>query len=970
MQAAVDILKGEGAPRPVAGNNPLPLDGPGDVWLLTAGQLDVFAIPPPRNGVPGARVGLFRMKPGGVLFGLGPNVLAVGGPGCQVARIARDRFGELARQPDLAGPLAALLDDWICAVTDGVARGRPPRRSLLLETNSELRVTDYGSVVPERDALWVRQAQGSSYFLGRSELTVKAGEGLFPLAFPGWLAAADKETVLTAATTEAVLGDPAMWSYLDGFHRIILACVAVNTVEAEKAERGRFRRKRQFERRLFETTVSRLADVVAPPDEWEDELDAAEARTTLADDDPLLAACRLVGARSGIPIQAPQIAGERRAHSDPLRDIVRASRVRVRRVRLADDWHRQDNGPLLAFHGETEKPVAALPVGPSHYEIVDPTTRKRQAVTAIVAGSLAPFGYCFYRPFPPGPLTPWGLFRFGVRGTRRRDWLTVFLLGLGGSLLGMFTPVATGWIFGSLIPGAERGQLLLVVLALLVGAISIALFQFTRGVAVLRLEGRMDAGVEAAVWDRLLNLPAPFFRRYTAGDLTFRALGIGEMRQVLTDVALTVLLSFLFSIAYFGLLFYYDSRLAWLACGLFLIAMLAVGVSTWVQLRFQRGVYQVRGRVAGLVLQLITGVARLRLAGAEDRALAVWAGDFSVQKRLAFRARSAANLLAAFNAALPALATAALFAVVASAVSERPSLGAFLAFYAAFMQVLTSAVMMASVIGYAAQVVPLFERAKPILETPPEVDPAKALPGDLSGAVELSHVSFRYKPDGPLVLNDVSIHVKPGEFVAFVGLSGAGKSTILRLLLGFEAPASGSIYYDREDLSGLDKQAVRRQIGVVLQDGKLTPGDIFTNIVGSAPLTLEDAWEAARLAELEDDIHDMPMGMKTVLSEGGGTLSGGQRQRLMIARAVVSRPRILLLDEATSALDNRTQAAVSRSLERLKATRIVVAHRLSTIRNADCIYVMEGGRVVQRGRYEELMQQSGLFADLARRQLT
>jgi NHLM bacteriocin system ABC transporter ATP-binding protein len=970
MQAAVDILKGEGSPRPVAGNNPLALDRPDDVWLVTAGRLDVFAVLPVRDGVPGPRVHLFPMKPGKVLFGLGPNVLAVGGPGCQVVRVSRERFAELAVQQDLSRPFAALLDDWLCSIADGVARGRPPRRAMLLEAGSETPLPEHGAVVPAVDVLWVRHAQGSSYFMGRSEHKLTGDGGLFPLAFPGWLASAESKTVLAAQPTGAVLGDAAIWSYVDRFHRIILACVAANAVDAERAERGRFRRRREFERRLSQTTLSRLAGVVAPPEEGEDDLEPADNRAALADDDPLLAACRLVGARLGVVIQAPMIVGDRRMRSDPILDVARASRVRFRRVRLAGDWHRRDNGPLLAFHGEEEQPVALLPLGPSSYQMADPAARTRQPVTAAVARSLAPFAYSFYRPFPPGPLTPGGLVRFALRATRRQDWLAVLLMGLGGSLIGMFTPVAVGWIFGSLIPGAERGNLLLVVAALLVGAISIALFQFTRGLAMLRLEGRMDGAVEAAVWDRLLNLPAPFFRRYAAGDLAYRALGIGEMRQVLTDVGLSVLLSFVFSLAYFGLLFYYDSRLAGLACVLFAAALLAVAVSAWVQLRFQRGVYHVRGRVAGLVLQLITGVARLRLAGAEDRALAVWAGDFSVQKRLAFRARAAANVLAAFNAALPALATAALFAVVASSTADRPSLGAFLAFYAAFMQVLTSAVLMAQVIGYAVQVVPLYERARPILETPPEVDPAKAAPGDLNGDVELSHVSFRYQAEGPLILDDVSIRVRAGEFVAFVGPSGAGKSTIMRLLLGFETPESGAIYYDREDLAGLDRQALRRQIGVVLQDGKLTPGDIFTNIVGSAPLTLEDAWEAAHLAGLEDDVHDMPMGMKTVVSESGGTLSGGQRQRLMIARAVVSRPRILLLDEATSALDNRTQAAVSQSLERLKATRIVVAHRLSTIRNADCIYVFDGGRVVQRGRYAELMQRPGLFADLARRQLT
>ena len=287
----------------------------------------------------------------------------------------------------------------------------------------------------------------------------------------------------------------------------------------------------------------------------------------------------------------------------------------------------------------------------------------------------------------------------------------------------------------------------------------------------------------------------------------------------------------------------------------------------------------------------------------------------------------------------------------------------------AFVQVLSSAIMLGSTAGYAVEIVPLYERAKPILDAAPEVDIGKAAPSDLSGDVEMSHVSFRYRPDGPLILDDVSLRIRPGEFVAFVGPSGAGKSTIIRLLLGFESPTAGSVHYDHEDLAALDRQAVRRQIGVVLQDGKTLSGDIFTNIIGSSLLTLDDAWEAAYLAGMADEIQRMPMEMHTVISDGGSTLSGGQRQRLMIARAVVAKPRILLFDEATSALDNETQARVSRSLENLKATRIVVAHRLSTVVNADRIYVLSAGRIVQQGRHEDLMKEGGLFAELMRRQM-
>ena len=967
-----DMLTAGGELREAAGNNPLLLSGSDDAWLLRSGRLDVFAALPERDGVPGPRVRLFRAEAGEMLFGLAAasvGVLAVGAPGSRVVPVPRGQFSELTRRPEQETALAAALDGWIRGLTAGVVRRRLPRRAALLEPGAEVRLSEHGAAAAGRAVVWARHTQGASYFLGEVGQTLTPGDGPFPLATPAWLAAAEADTVLTAAATGALVGDAALWTLLDRFHTEILACVVRNAAEEERAERGRLRRRRDFERRLFSATLSRLADVVARPEEGADELEAAEGRGAVLEDDRLLAACRLVGARQGIAIQPPLEAAERRKRSDPVGDIARASRVRVRRVRLGGDWWRQDNGPLLAFRAEDERPVALLPRSPSRYEMADPAGGARTPVTPAVARSLAPFGHSFYRPFPPGPLTPWGLLGFVVRATRRGDWLSVFLLGLAGSALGMFTPVATGWIFGDVIPAAQKDQLLVIVLALLVSAVAAALFQFTRGVAMLRLEGRMDASVQAAVWDRLLNLPAPFFRRYTAGDLTYRALGIGEMRQVLTDVALSVLLSFVFSFTYFGLLFYYDARLAGLACAVFFVALVAVALSAWVQLHYQRGIYQVRGRVAGLVLQIITGIARLRLAGAEDRALAVWARDFSVQKKLAFRARSAAAVLAAFNAALPVLGTMALFALVAYFSRQSISLGAFLAFNAAFVQVLLSAILMASVVGYAVQVVPLYERARPILEAPAEVDPAKAAPGDLSGDIELSHVSFRYQPDGPLVLDDVSLHIRAGEFVAFVGPSGAGKSTIIRLLLGFEAPTAGSVYYDREDLAALDRQALRRQIGVVLQDGKLMPGDLFSNIVGSAPLSLEDAWDAARLAGLEEDIHEMPMGMQTVVGEGGGTLSGGQRQRLMIARAVVSRPRILLFDEATSALDNRTQAAVSQSLDRLKATRVVVAHRLSTILHADCIYVLDGGRIVQRGRYAELMEQPGLFADLVRRQI-
>jgi ABC-type bacteriocin/lantibiotic exporter with double-glycine peptidase domain len=374
-----------------------------------------------------------------------------------------------------------------------------------------------------------------------------------------------------------------------------------------------------------------------------------------------------------------------------------------------------------------------------------------------------------------------------------------------------------------------------------------------------------------------------------------------------------------------------------------------------------------------MLLEFIGNIARLRISGAEQRAFAAWAQEFAAQKQLSVRAQKVSNGLAIFNSAFPIVSMAILFAYAAQMMGhpllKALTTGTFLAFIAAFTQFQSAILGLSSAVESAIGVVPLYERARPILEASPEFSKESKQPGELSGSIEVNHVNFRYHTETPLVLKDISFAVRPGQFVALVGPSGSGKSSLLRLLLGFERPEAGVIYYDGQDLAKLDAQATRRQIGVVLQSARLSSGTVFDNIVGSGPFTIDDAWEAVRSAGLEQDIREMPMGMHTVVSEGGGNISGGQRQRLLIARAMVKKPRIFLFDEATSALDNRTQAIVSHSLESFSATRIVIAHRLSTVVHADRILVVEAGVVVQSGSYDELTGQEGLFRELAKRQL-
>ena len=740
----------------------------------------------------------------------------------------------------------------------------------------------------------------------------------------------------------------------------MLSCLKQNWLEQEDEQGRRLNAKAINEQAACKNALLGLASILEP-DRPQPVLGAREK-------DTLLAACQLVGEKLGIEFKAPS---ERAmAGNDPLAAIVWASRIRQRQVVLKGEWWKQDVGPLLGRMEDDNRPVALLPVSPGLYEINDPATRERVRVTNENVHHLHPFASSFYRPFPNRPLKGWDLLKFGIRGSMA-DIVTIALMATMGALLGMITPIATGIVFDTFIPDGARGQLAQIALILLACAFATAAFDITKAVALLRMESKIDASIQAGVMDRLLSLPVPFFRNYTTGDLADRALGINTIRQILSGIAVQTLLAAIFSLFNFALMFWYSVKLALVATGIAIFGVLITCVAGFAQVSYQRELSELEGKISGIVFQFISGISKLRLSGTEDRAFAVWAGEFGRQRKMSYKAGVVSNLLLSFNSAFPILSLMTIFAWLT--MSERGtgslSTGSFLAFIAAYTMFQSALLHMSRTITSSLHVIPLYERAKPIIQSQPEVDNTKDSPGELSGEIEVSHVHFRYSSDGPLVLKDVSFHVPSGQFIALVGGSGSGKSTLLRLLLGFEEPESGSIYYDGQDLAGINIREVRRQVGVVLQSGKIIAGDIFKNIVGSSSLTLDDAWEAAEMAGLEEDLRQMPMGMHTVLPPGGGTLSGGQRQRLMIARAIVRRPRLLFFDEATSALDNRTQSIVSKSLEKLHATRVVIAHRLSTIMHADHILVFDKGRICEEGNYEQLVGVGGLFAELAKRQL-
>jgi ATP-binding cassette subfamily C protein len=736
--------------------------------------------------------------------------------------------------------------------------------------------------------------------------------------------------------------------------------VALEARRAVAAEQERLGRRAEDEQHAVARAVEDLASTFRGADIAPLDVEASA--------DPLIEACALVAAATGVtvPVAAARHAASQAA--DRIAAIARAARVRVRQVALTGAWWREDAGPLLGFGRDDGRPLALLPTGARRYVVVDPAGGTREPVDRHVAGAVAEAAFTFYRPFPDRAVGVWDLLAFGGRGFRR-EIASVAALGLAGGLLALLTPIATGTIVSTLIPSADRDGLYALAAALVVAALAAGAFELVRSLALLRASGRLGGALDAAVMDRLLSLPVPFFRGYSAGDLALRASAINVIQQTLTGIVLSTVVSSVFSLLSIGLMLYYDVHLTLVAVLAVVAVVVVAGLADRVQLGRQRQVLALQGRVAALVFQLINGIAALRVAGGELRAFAGWARVFGAQRRQAAAARRATAAVTVFSATWSVAATLAVFWALAFWARSGATTVEFIAFNAAFGQFTAAVLALAGAVASALGVLPLYERARPILQTLPEVGETKADPGRMRGAIELTGVSFRYVQDGPLVLQEVSLRIPPGQFVAFVGPSGAGKSTIYRMLLGFETPLTGTVFYDDQDLAGLDLRAVRRQIGVVLQNGRLMAGSIFENIVGAAPLTLDDAWEAARAAGFADDIQAMPMGMQTFIMEGATTLSGGQRQRLMIARAIVHRPRILLFDEATSALDNETQAIVSRSLERLQATRVVIAHRLSTIVRADRIYVIAAGRVVEAGTYDELMARNAEFARLARRQI-
>lgn len=963
----------EGVQLSVGYHNPFLINDPGQIWLVLNGSVDLFAVPLVEGQMAGVGTHLLRVNAGALIFGMptfaDPAATSAGGHAEIGLRAVATMGTQLfrARRSDIEKDdfdiiVVDWIDRWISQLAEVIAPAGGPRSTGFLEADPQVPVAAGAILVPQRgDVIWTRLDAGAAQI--NDQWPVTPGDPDWPMTGNLWLTCPGDSTV-SAVYTPTALFRGVLWNHLDAFHHRVMQVIAGQGQQTRQAAGTRLERQAQASRLAFSGALRQLSAILTPT-----QSDQGEAAAT--PEDPLYAAVCLVGAAAGVTV-APPAPGRSATRLHPLAEIARRSHFRTRRVVLLGDWHRQDNGPLLAYRAADRQPVALLPDGPQRYRLVDPITGQQQPVTTAVADTLSGEAHLLYRHFPAQPLRIRDVLAFGLHGLRR-DFVTLMVMGVLTSLVALATPIATGQLFASVIPRADLGMHGMIIAGLTLAALGTAAFTITRSFALLRIQTRMDAGIQTAVWDRLLTLPAPFFRDYSSGDLADRANGVNTIREALSNTAIQAVINCVFSLSSLLLLFWYSARLAFIALGIVLVMLGLSLLLTRLQLPLQREMIRRSGLIEGLVFQLLTGLAKLRLSASEPRAFARWADRFGVTKDLTYRIRRLAALQSVLTALFPLLASIILFAAIhwllQSGGAAGFGIGEFMSFNAAFGQFSAAMIALLGALTVLISIVPLYERVRPILETLPEVSDLKADPGSIDGRIEFSNIVFHYDPAAPPIISDVSLRIDSGSYVAFVGASGSGKSTLVRLLLGFERPAAGGVYIDGKDLSGLDMQAVRRQIGVVLQNGRIMAGTIFDNIIGSLPLTLEDAWEAAHMAGFADDVRAMPMGMHTVLSEGAGALSGGQRQRLMIARALAPKPRILILDEATSALDNRTQERVNHSLARMNMTRLVVAHRLSTIQNVDRIFVMRQGRIVEEGNFASLMAKNGEFAELARRQM-
>ena len=949
-----------GRARHVAANQPALLTRPESCFYVAAGTVDLFAVSLDDHQTPdGRRTYLTTCRPGDIIFGINCSktsaklgLLAVGRMATELQEMPID---VLELSTDIRPELSEVLHAWIGRLSGVTARMVVPRPTIdvRITPGDERSVADYRRISGSTTELvWLRGLDGA-LFLDIAD--IGHADSPFPLHADAWVSLPRGLERLSGMGTDVALSESTWRSGLSHFHAVLLDSLSTNIALSTVDEFNRIAQRRHLDTDRVRTTLRAAVSVSGRQ--------IVDVDTSV-EADPLVKAMTVIARE--LAAERPVLGTHERELpvAERVQRLASSARLNLRRVDLPNGWWRRKGHMLIAWR-DADSPCALIPTGRNRYRMFDAVSGEWWTVDEKIAGRLHRHTQAVYGSLTMPKLSPRALLSFALRGGAG-DILAIIGFGLAAAMVGLIAPVAIGLFVNTAIPSNDRSLILELTLVLCAAGVVSSVFHFLQGTASVRLQSIMEAQSQAAVVDRVLRLPTAFFNTVPAANLARRALGILLIRRILTRGGVLSVVGGLFAMANLAVMGWFSPPLTLTAVAMAVVAAAFIATANLIRLRFQKRAFDIEFRTIGTVFQFICAMAKIRIAGAESRVFSLWMGSHVQQRYWMHKARIADNAVFTLTTVLPAVMLLPFFSLAGRDQSLAP--GDFIAFLTAFLAFIYGFIRIAEGVTSSLSSVAIFSRLRSILETSTETA-ADACPiGPLTGRIELSHVTFQYHKDAPPVLRDVSIHAEPGQFIAIVGPSGSGKSTLFRLLLGFDRPDSGGIFFDGQDISRIDVKSARRQCGVVLQNSRLYHGSIFDNIVGTDPLSHDEAWEAAELAGVADDIRAMPMGMFTFISDGA-TISGGQRQRLMLARALVRRPNILLLDEATSSLDNKTQLEVMVSIERLNLTRIVIAHRLSTIKGADVIHVLDQGRLVEQGRYEALMARDGVFAGMAKRQL-
>ncbi len=970
-QSLFSLAANYGQAVPCAGNLPQTLDDPNMVWFIESGSVNLFLVEISNGAEQSLRQHIMYCEAGQILPGIIKDnnqeaedskfiIIARGVTGTVLRRMPISRLNQI--DPSL---VAEHIDSWVLSFSKILARfvTHMPRPTMLAKPGTVQNLTT-GTFSVRNRVVWISDIpEGKSFFMGvvdGFDVSISQGSSMVPLTWTSWLTVLE-DTTVKCKSTEEVIKQGLLVPALTEFHLVAFALEHLNRklalVDDTNLERVR-KASRTTAERVYR---DRLYNIYDMPVEQDSSID----NSTLFD------ALRIVGKFEKIVFQFPQRTGPSSQRVD-LIDILDSSGVRSRCVRLGNDdqWWNSDGSSILAFLKENNQPVVLIPGIFGRYWMVDPIKKTKTRVNAQLASSLHLDAWMFYPPFPKDEVVLADLFRM-IRHQSSGNIIKLILTGLPGGLLQIVPALALGFVANIVtIPGNEDKLFTVSLAVVICGLLGVLLF-ILQNKSLMHLKDRATTKIEAAFWDRITRLPTQVLKLRPTSEIAQSGMTFQQIRNGGKLTFVESLLSLIFMTPILIYICFIDVGLGLVTLAFCTTSLTLTGLVGMIQIEPRGKVIRATQRVSSRLFQIIEGIVKLRIERAEGSAYAIWAGDYRKQKRAEVELDALERHSRALSTTLPFLAAAVLFFTVAIDNSRETPVGDFLVVYIVFLTFLTAATRFGESIGTLALGLKAMSELKPLLQAKTEATVAGESVEYLNGDVLFDRVSFRYDDDGPLILDDVTIHARPGEFVAIAGESGAGKSTLFQLALGVVQPASGAILYDGHDLRHLNLKQLRRKIGSVPQSIRLHPQDIWDNIeLSQEDTTTEMVWDAARSAKIEDQIKAMPMGLMTLVGTSGSVLSGGESQRIALARSLLGNPRVMLLDEATNWLDNTNQAEVMQNLSSLISTRIVIAHRLSTLEKADRIYVLKSGKVVQTGNFEDLKETEGFFRDLITRQKT